>query len=184
MALAEIKDIEKAYAGRAVLKGISFDLQKGERIGLVGANGSGKTTLLRILAGSEQPDHGAATVARSCKVAYVSQIPSLDPEQTLHHQVSQVFEEVHEIERQLHQAGEDLAKHPQGPEHDAAMERYSRLETEFNHMQGYDIARRVEAVLQSNSALPSAIWRCPSSCFRAGRNRGPSSRGCCSRGRI
>lgn len=147
MALAEVKNIEKAYAGRAVLKGISFDLQKGERIGLVGPNGSGKTTLLKILAGVEQADHGEVNVAKACKLAYVSQIPRLDPEETLHHQVSLVFEEVHEIERQLHQAAEDLAKYPEGPEHEAAIERYTRFETEFNHMQGYDIARRVDAVL-------------------------------------
>src|SRR6185369_17859415 len=113
MALAEIRDIEKAFAGRSVLKGISFDLQKGERIGLIGANGSGKTTLLKLLAGVEQPDQGTINIARSCKLAYVSQIPRLDPEQTLHHQVSQVFEEVHELERQFHQAAEDLAKYPE-----------------------------------------------------------------------
>jgi ATP-binding cassette subfamily F protein 3 len=147
MALAEIRNIEKAFAGRSVLKGISFDLQKGERIGLVGANGSGKSTLLKILAGVEKPDHGTCTIAKACKLAYVSQIPTLDPEQTLHHQVSAVFEEVHEIERQMHKAAEDLAKYPEGPQHDAAIERYTRYETEFNHMQGYDIARRVDAVL-------------------------------------
>ena len=147
MALAEIRNIEKAFAGRSVLKGISFDLQKGERIGLVGANGSGKSTLLKILAGVEKADHGTCTIAKACKLAYVSQIPTLDPEQSLHHQVSQVFEEVHEIERQLHQAAEDMGKHPEGPLHDEAIERYTRYETEFNHMQGYDIARRVDAVL-------------------------------------
>lgn len=147
MALAELRDIEKAFAGRSVLKGISFDLQKGERIGLVGPNGSGKTTLLKIIAGVEQPDQGKIAVARACKLAYVSQIPRLDPEETLHHQVSQVFEEVHEIERQMHRAAEDMAKHPEGPEHDDAVERYSRYEAEFQHMQGYDIARRVDAVL-------------------------------------
>ncbi len=147
MALAEVRDVEKAYAGRSVLRGISFDLQKGERIGLIGANGSGKTTLLKLLAGMEQPDQGVVTVARACKLAYVAQIPTLDPEQTLHHQVSAVFEEVHEIERQMHAAGEDLAKYHEGPKHDEALARYSRHETEFQHMQGYDIARRVESVL-------------------------------------
>jgi ATP-binding cassette, subfamily F, member 3 len=147
MALAELHDVEKAYAGCAVLKGISFDLQKGERIGLIGANGSGKTTLLKLLAGVEPPDQGTVTVAKSCKLAYVPQIPTLDPEQTLHHQVSQVFEEVHEIERQMHAAGEDLAKFPDGPKHEEALARYSRHETEFQHMGGYAIARRVESVL-------------------------------------
>ena len=147
MALAEVQEVEKAYAGRSVLKGISFDLQKGQRIGLIGANGSGKTTLLKLLAGIEQPDQGSVTVAKSCKLAYVPQIPTLDPDQSLHHQVSQVFEEVHAIERQMHAAGEDLARHPAGPEHEDALARYSRLETEFHHMGGYDIARRVESVL-------------------------------------
>ena len=148
MALAEVRDVEKAFAGRSVLKGISFDLQKGERIGLIGANGSGKTTLLKILAGVEQPDQGKLDVARACKLAYVSQIPLLDPEQTLHHQVSQVFEEVHEIERRLHAAAEDLGKFHEGPDHEEAMARYTRLEAEFQHMKGYDIARRVDIVLQ------------------------------------
>ena len=147
MALAEIRDIEKAYAGRSILKGISLDLQKSERIGLVGPNGSGKSTLLKIIAGVEQADHGSVAIARSCKLAYVSQIPNLDPEQTLHHQVSQVFEEVHEIERKMHAAAEDLAKYSEGPQHEDAVERYTRLETEFQHMQGYDIARRVDAIL-------------------------------------
>jgi ATP-binding cassette, subfamily F, member 3 len=148
MALAEVRDLEKAYAGRSILRGISFDLQKGQRIGLIGANGSGKTTLLKILAGHEQADSGQVFVAKTCKLAYVAQIPLLDPEQTLHHQVSQVFEEIHEIERQLHAAADDLARFPQGPDHDQAMARYTRLEAEFQHMKGYDIARRVEIVLQ------------------------------------
>jgi ATP-binding cassette, subfamily F, member 3 len=148
MALAEVRELEKAFAGRSVLRGISFDLQKGERIGLIGANGSGKTTLLKILAGAEQPDAGVVEVAKACKLAYVAQIPRLDPEQTLHHQVSQVFEEVHEIERRLHAAAEDLGRFGEGPEHEEAMARYTRLEAEFQHMQGYDIGRRVEVVLQ------------------------------------
>jgi ATP-binding cassette subfamily F protein 3 len=181
MALAEVRDVEKAFAGRSVLRGISFDLQKGERIGLVGPNGSGKTTLLKILAGDEQPDQGSVTVARACKVAYVSQIPRLDPEQSLHHQVSQVFEEVHELERQLHAAGEDLAKYPDGPKHQEAVDRYTRIETEFNHMQGYDIARRVEAVLhelgfgQQDMDMPiKLLWRMRSLTWR--RERSSSTR--------
>ncbi len=147
MALASVTNVEKAYAGRAVLRDISFDLQRGQRIGLVGPNGAGKTTLLKILAGEEQADHGNVTISKNCKVTYVSQIARLDPEETLHHQVSLVFEEVHAIERAMHEAAEDLAKHPSGPEHDAAMERYSVLETHHNHMGGYDYQHRVESVL-------------------------------------
>ena len=50
---------------------------------VLGMTGSGKTTLLKIIAGVEQPDFGTCTVAKACKLAYVSQIPTLDPEETL-----------------------------------------------------------------------------------------------------
>ena len=147
MALASVENVEKAYAGLSVLRGISFDLQKGQRIGLVGPNGAGKTTLLKILAGVEHADHGSVTVSKNCKLSYVSQIARLDPEETLHHQVSLVFEEVHALEKALHAAADDLAKHGSGPEHDAAMENYSRIEEQFNHLGGYDYQHRVESVL-------------------------------------
>jgi len=147
MALVDVINLEKAFAGRSVLRGLSFDLQKGQKIGLVGPNGCGKTTLLKILAGVENADHGSVTIARTCKVSYVSQIPRLDPNETLHHQVSLVFDELHEIERQMHEAADLLGKHPSGPEHDTAMERYGHLEEHFNHMGGYDIQRKVESVL-------------------------------------
>jgi ATP-binding cassette subfamily F protein 3 len=147
MALVDVVNLEKAFTGRSVLKGLSFDLQKGQKIGLVGPNGCGKTTLLKILAGVEHADHGSVTIAKTCKVAYVSQIPRLDPEETLHHQVSLVFDELHDIERQMHEAADLIGKHPSGPEHDAAMEKYGHLEEHFNHMGGYDIQRKVESVL-------------------------------------
>lgn len=147
MALVSVEDIEKAYAGRAVLRGISFDIQRGQRIGLVGPNGAGKTTLLKLIAGYEEPDHGSVTVAKAAKVSYVSQVANLDAERTLRYEVSKAFEHVHDVERQMHEAAEDLAKHADGPEHDAAMARYSRLEHEFQHMGGFEYQHRVEAAL-------------------------------------
>jgi len=147
MAVAEIKDIEKAYAGRSILRGITFELQKGQKIGLVGPNGAGKTTLLKLLAGVENPDHGSVTIAKSVKWSYVSQQPLLDPEETLRHQVSLVFEELHAVEKQMHEAADLLSVHTSGPEHDATLEKYGELEHHFQHMGGYDIERRVETVL-------------------------------------
>ena len=147
MSLAEVVNVEKAYAGRSVLRGITFDLQKGQRIGLVGPNGAGKTTLLKLLAGIEQIDQGTLNIAKSARVSYVSQVPRLDPEETLRHQVTLVFEELHAAERQMHEAAEMLAKHADGPDHDKWMERYGDLEHHFQTMGGYETERRVEAVL-------------------------------------
>ena len=58
MLLLQCKNIKKDFGIQEVLKGASFDLEEGERTGLVGKNGGGKTTLVNIIAGSLQPDSG------------------------------------------------------------------------------------------------------------------------------
>ena len=62
MALLEIKDITKSFGETQVLSGISFNMEKGEVIAVIGSSGSGKTTLLRCINFLEQPDGGTITV--------------------------------------------------------------------------------------------------------------------------
>jgi macrolide transport system ATP-binding/permease protein len=64
MAFLEVYNLSKSFGDHEVLRGITFTLAKGERVGLVGNNGSGKSTLLRVLAGLEQPDGGECRLAR------------------------------------------------------------------------------------------------------------------------
>lgn len=61
--MIEVKGLEKEYRGRPVVKGISFDVQPGEVVGLIGPNGAGKTTTLRMLATTLRPSRGTAIVA-------------------------------------------------------------------------------------------------------------------------
>jgi ATP-binding cassette subfamily F protein uup len=69
----EATDLSKAYADRAVLGGVSFTLQRGERVGLVGPNGAGKTTFLRVLLGEVPPDAGEIVTGKRTKIAYYDQ---------------------------------------------------------------------------------------------------------------
>ena len=62
MALLEVKDLKKSFGKTEVLKGISFSLEKGQVLAIIGSSGSGKTTLLRCLNFLETPDNGAITV--------------------------------------------------------------------------------------------------------------------------
>ena len=62
MALLEVKELKKSFGKTEVLKGISFSLERGQVLAIIGSSGSGKTTLLRCLNFLETPDHGAITV--------------------------------------------------------------------------------------------------------------------------
>jgi ABC transport system ATP-binding/permease protein len=71
--LVNLKDVEKGYGSRPVLRGVTLGVAEGARIGVVGENGGGKTTLLRLIAGAEQPDAGAVTRTGDLRVALLSQ---------------------------------------------------------------------------------------------------------------
>jgi len=81
----ECQGLEKRFGGRAVLSGVDFRLQRGDRVGIVGANGVGKTTFLRLLLGELPPDAGNVVVGTRTRAAYYDQQRAgLDPEQTLY----------------------------------------------------------------------------------------------------
>jgi ABC transport system ATP-binding/permease protein len=81
--LLNLKDVEKSYGSRAVLRGVTLGIAAGERIGLVGQNGGGKSTLLRLLAGSEQPDAGALTRTGDLGAAMLGQHDELPRDRTI-----------------------------------------------------------------------------------------------------
>src|SRR5919108_3435075 len=79
MIIADLNNIARIHGGRTIFSAISWSLQEGEKIGLVGPNGIGKSTLLRTLAGIEPPDGGAVTLRRGARVAYLPQEYSGEP---------------------------------------------------------------------------------------------------------
>jgi ATP-binding cassette subfamily F protein uup len=81
--LVNLKDVEKSFGSRSVLRGLTLGVSAGERIGVVGQNGGGKSTLLRLIAGAEQPDAGALTRAGDVGVALLGQQDELDLHTTL-----------------------------------------------------------------------------------------------------
>jgi ABC transport system ATP-binding/permease protein len=81
--LLNLKDVEKGYGSRSVLRNITLGVVTGERIGVVGENGGGKSTLLRLIAGVEQPDAGALTRTGDVGVALLGQQDELDGDATI-----------------------------------------------------------------------------------------------------
>jgi len=81
----EAHGVHQRFGDRPVLEGVDFVLQRGERVGIVGANGVGKTTFLRVLLGEIAPDQGDVVLGRRTRIAYYDQQRArLDPEQTVY----------------------------------------------------------------------------------------------------
>lgn len=83
MNILSIESVSKQYSERPLFRDVSFGLNKGERVGIIGVNGSGKSSLLRIIAGLEPPDSGRVVVAGGTHVVYLPQAPQLDDELTV-----------------------------------------------------------------------------------------------------
>lgn len=78
MILLSANNISKTYMERKVLDDVSFFLNEGDKVGIVGINGTGKSTLLKILAGAEYPDGGTITRTNGIRISYLPQIPEFD----------------------------------------------------------------------------------------------------------
>ncbi|MCW3004274.1 MAG: family ATP-binding cassette protein, partial [Conexibacter sp.] len=81
--LVNLKDVDKGYGSRSVLRGVTLGVSAGDRIGIVGRNGDGKSTLLQLIAGLEAPDAGAITRAGDVGLAMLGQGDELDEQRTI-----------------------------------------------------------------------------------------------------
>ncbi len=83
MNLLTMEHVDKSFTDRMLLSDISFGINEGERIGVIGINGTGKSTLLKIIAGLEDTDAGTLTKAKGLRIAYLPQTPVFDEKKTI-----------------------------------------------------------------------------------------------------
>ncbi len=94
--IIELQDVSKAFDGRKIIDDFSYNLLRGDRIGIVGRNGAGKSTLLHMVAGTLAPDSGTREMGTTVKIGHFSQEGrELDLQQ-------RVYDFIHEIARELH----------------------------------------------------------------------------------
>ncbi|MBL1218825.1 MAG: ATP-binding cassette domain-containing protein [Planctomycetes bacterium] len=146
MPLLSVVNLGHAHGTQVVLSDVTFSIEPGEHIGLVGRNGTGKTTLLRALAGMLQYDSGEIQIGKSKRVGYLSQDPNFDPELTVFEVAEQAYADLFEAHRKLNQvaAGMETA---QGDALDKLLSQYTRLEREVEHLGGYQVRHRIEETL-------------------------------------
>src|SRR3970040_420334 len=110
--MLSVNRISKTYADNAVLRDVSFVVNSGERVGLVGPNGCGKTTLLRILAGQEAADAGAVQCAPGLRVSYLAQGFAAPQGATLQSCVEAVLGDLARAEAEVERLAAGLAGAP------------------------------------------------------------------------
>lgn len=97
-----LENISKSFKGVTLLKDVSWEVKRGEKVGLVGVNGAGKTTQLRIIAGLEEPDSGNVIKAKeNMKIAFLSQEFEVCPSRTVKEEFLNAFKEEMEVAQRL-----------------------------------------------------------------------------------
>ncbi|HUW57827.1 MAG TPA: ABC-F family ATP-binding cassette domain-containing protein [Planctomycetota bacterium] len=145
MLLASLQDVTQEYGIQNVLRGVSFRISTGEKLGLIGPNGSGKTTLLRILLGMEAPTGGAGVLTRGVRVGYVPQVVTYDEDETV---MDCVLGEHRRLTAALRREEERLAR-ADGDDMSRALKAYQRARDEYDHVTGDHFPRRAKAMLDA-----------------------------------
>ncbi|MBX3385495.1 MAG: ABC-F family ATP-binding cassette domain-containing protein [Phycisphaeraceae bacterium] len=134
---------------RVLLDGVSFSLESGQKVGLVGRNGVGKTTLFRVLAGRLRPDSGSVVAQRGSRVGYLTQDPELNPDHTLLEEAAAGMTELRRLHRELDEVFRDLelTENAAGDMLQRLLKRQSDLQTRLDALGGYAVEHKVEQVL-------------------------------------
>ena len=148
MIILALQDIGKSFGTHEVLRSVSFTLQEGERMGLVGVNGSGKSTLMKIIAGLETADEGSVNIQKGLRIGYLAQQGALTGEETVLETLESVFEPQRRMEAELRALEQEMAVSGSDPEALRRLGgRYDALTREFERSNGYGWRSSVQGVL-------------------------------------
>ena len=162
-----VQDLEIRVGARLLMQDVTFRVDKGDKVGLVGRNGAGKTTMTRALAGEGAPTGG--TITRTGEIGYLPQDPRAgDPEQLARTRILDA-RGLGQIVIDMQQASVDMGSTDPAVS-EKAMDRYGRLTDRFQALGGY-AAEAEAAAIASNLSLPDRILSQPLSTLSGGQRR-------------
>ena len=110
MIILSATELAKAYGIDVILDKVSFHVNEGDRVGIVGANGAGKTTLLNILAGKDRPESGSFFLSKDAVMGYLSQKDDFEPKGTVIQQVEGIYKKFEQMEAEIHRLSDEVAQ--------------------------------------------------------------------------
>ncbi len=131
-----VKDVVKSFdLEKKILDGLTFQVDSGERVGLLGRNGAGKSTLFRLLTGELEPDSGEVVIASGRRVGLISQIPVYPVGYTVEDVLESAFERTLRLKEEMDALTERMAAGESGED---LLRRYGELTARFEALGGYD----------------------------------------------
>jgi ATP-binding cassette, subfamily F, member 3 len=145
MAVVIASNLRKEFAGNVLFEGVSFSVERRDRVALAGPNGAGKTTLLRILAGETEKHGGELAFEKGTRVALHDQRPPLERDLSLREYVISGAQDLVELEQELTRLERAMAA---GAHDQATLNRYAEAQARLEHAGGYTWRDRATAVLR------------------------------------
>jgi len=139
MIACSIDKISKMFGGNSLFTELSFQINQGSRVGLVGANGSGKTSIFKLLTGVESPDSGSIHFKKGLKIGYLAQIPIFSDEMTSRDVLLTVFEELRKIESEMKLIEMDMVSTVDEGTLNQMLSNYGALQEKFSINGGYEM---------------------------------------------
>ena len=147
MAILTVNNIQQSFGEEVILQNVTFEMQKGERVGLVGVNGSGKTTLFKVLTGEYTPDTGSVVFGKDTVLGYMEQHVCRDFHKTAFEEVMTVFAPLLRMERELEDLNTLLSAHPDGEDLERLILRQTDLNDRFVDAGGLTCRSRARSAL-------------------------------------
>ena len=162
--LLELQQLGKSFGEHEVLQDVNAGVERGDRIGIIGANGTGKTTLLRILYGESLPDAGTAAFGNGVTCGYLEQNAHLDPSLDVYGNMRLAFAPALTAMERLETLQKELAVHPEN----------QRIQEDINHcnavidaMDAYQMDTQIRKVL-NGMGFPAETWQKPAGVLSGG----------------
>jgi len=146
MAIITVSNVTKSYGIDIILQNISFIVNEGDKIGVIGENGAGKSTLFNLLAGFTEADSGTISISTN-KIGYLQQNTVIDSEKSIYEEVKTVFDEIFQLEKQIKSLEEKISQTKDSHLLDKLFLEYSFLTDKYKELDGYSVESKIRGVL-------------------------------------
>ena len=162
MIILSCKDICKSYGIRDVLKNITFSINEGDKVGIIGANGEGKSTLFKIITKELSQDSGEVFIDKNKTLGYLSQNLALNSEKNIYEEALSVFDELLNIESKLSSLEIKMSEpydEKKASYHEKLIKDYTTLQDLYSHKGGYVYKGEISRVLKGLGFLEDDFYK-------------------------